>query len=122
MGDALVVDEHAIGNGIVVTDDGVDEFVDEGIGIEAEGLHREGHHLREKGGAGHVGVLGQPRLEAARDAAGLWHSAEAGGMLHHTLALGDRELAEKEVAFARSGGDPVGVSAAGVEKGRLRRP
>ena len=33
--DLLVVDEHAVGHRIVVADDRVDEFVDEGVGLEA---------------------------------------------------------------------------------------
>src|SRR5881397_1713632 len=44
----------------------------------------------------------------------------AGRMLHHPLALGDRELAEQKEALARGGGDPVGVAAPGVEERRLR--
>ena len=50
----------------------------------------------------------------------LRHSAHSGGMLHHPLALGDGKLAEQEKALTRSGGDPVGVAAAGIQKSRLR--
>jgi len=42
-------------------------------------------------------------------------------MLQHPLAFGDRKLAQQEETFARSGGDPVGVAAAGVQECRLRR-
>ena len=64
--------------------------------------------------------LSQPRFQTARDALRLRHSSQTGGMLHHPLALGDRKLAEQEEALAGSGGDPVGITAAGIQKGRLR--
>ena len=68
----------------------------------------------KKVGAGHVLVLGEPGVEARRDAVGLRHPADPGRLVHHPLALGDRELAEQEEAFARRGGDPVGIAAAGI--------
>ena len=117
--DALVVDQHAVGDRVVVADDRVHELVDEGVRLEPERLYRKRHHRREKGRTGHIGVLGEPRFETARDALRLRHSADTGGMLHHPLAFGDRELTEQEEAFARSGGDPVGVAAASIEKCRL---
>ena len=67
VGDALVVDQHAIGYRVIVADDRVHEFVDEGVRIESERLHRKRHHLREKGRAGHVSVLSEPRLKTAGD-------------------------------------------------------
>ena len=41
-------------------------------------------------------------------------------MLHHPLAFGNRKLAEQEEALAGGGGDPVGIAATGIQKGRLR--
>src|SRR6267378_7744580 len=66
-------------------------------------------------------MLGEPCLETSSDSLRLRHSADTGGMLHHPLAFGDRELTEQEEAFAWSGGDPVGVAAAGIKECRLRR-
>ena len=43
-------------------------------------------------------------------------------MLHYPLAFSDRELPEQEKAFARRGGNPVGVAAARIEKDGLRCP
>ena len=118
--DPLVVDEHAVGNGIVVADDRVDKLVDEGVGIELEGLDRELDHLGQEGRARHVLVHREPRVEAPRDPAGLRHASDPGAYLHHPLAFEDRELAEQEEALAWRGGDPVGIAAAGIEEGRLR--
>src|SRR5882762_3697424 len=66
-------------------------------------------------------MLGEPCLETSSDSLRLRHSADTGGMLHHPFAFRDRELTEQEEAFAWSGGDPVGVAAAGIEECRLRR-
>ncbi len=66
-------------------------------------------------------MLGEPCLETSSDSLRLRHSADTGGMLHHPFAFGDRELTQQEEAFARSGGDPVGVAAASIEECRLRR-
>src|SRR5215468_8565653 len=67
-------------------------------------------------------MFGQPRLQTARDALRLRHPAETSGMLHYSLAFGHRELAKQEVTLARSGSNPVGVTAAGIEECRLCRP
>ena len=96
--------------------------MDEGVRLKSERLYRKRHHCRKKGRTGHIGVLSEPRFETASDALGLRHSADTCGMLHHPLAFGDRELTEQEETFARSGGDPVGIAAAGVEKCRLCCP
>ena len=69
-----------------------------------------------------IRVLPEPRLQAPGDALGRRHAGDPGGMLHHPPALGQGELAEKEEALARLGGDPVRVAAAGVEERGLRGP
>ena len=120
--DPLVVDQHAVGHRIVVADDRIDELVHECIRLEAECLHREGDHRGEEAGARHLRMFFEPGIEPDRDALRLRHAAEAGGMLHHALALGDRELTEQEKAFARRRGDPIRIAAAGIEECRLRRP
>jgi hypothetical protein len=66
-------------------------------------------------------MLGEPGFETASDTLKLRHPTDTGGMFHHPLAFGNRELTEQEEAFARSGGDPGGVAAARVEECRLRR-
>ena len=118
--DPLVMDEHAVGNGVVVADDRIDQLVHEGVRLELEGLDRELDHLGQEGRARHVLVHREPGVEAPSDAAGLRHASDPGAHLHHPLAFEDRELAEQEEALAWRGGDPVGVSAAGIEEGRLR--
>ena len=120
MHDPLVVDQHAVGHRIVVADDGIDELVHEGVGLEFECFRRVWHHRRQERGAGHVGVLRKPRLETGGDTGGLRHSADAGRMLHHALALGNGKLAEQKERFARSGGDPIGIAAARIQERRLR--
>ena len=120
MGDALVVHEHAVGHRIVVADDRIDQLVHEGVGLEPEQLHRERHHRRQELSARRLLVLGEVRRQPVGDALSRGHAAEAGRMLHHPLALGDRELAEQKEALARGGGDPIGVAAPGVEERRLR--
>jgi hypothetical protein len=117
---ALVMDEHAVGNGVVVADDRVDKLVHEGVGVETERLDPKLDHLGEERRARHVHVHREPRIEASRDAAGLRHATDPGAYFHHPLAFEDGELAEQEEAFARRGGDPVGVAPSGVEEGRLR--
>ena len=119
MRNPFVVDEHAIGHWIVITNDGVHQFMDERIGLKPECLHCEGNHRGEEGGTWHLSVLLQPSLEAASDALSLRHSAETGRMLHHTLTFGDGELTEKKVALARSRGDPIGIATAGIQESRL---
>ena len=120
--DPLVVDQHAIRHRIIVADDRIDKFVDECIGLELEGLDRKLHHRGKKVGARHVRVLRKPCVEARRDALGLRHPADSGGVLHHPLAFGDGELAEQEETFARRGRDPVGIAAAGIQERGLCRP
>ena len=87
----------------------------EPVRVEAELLHGPGHECAEKVRAGHVGVLAEPGREPVRAARGLRHPTDAGWQIEHALALEDRELAEEEERFARRGGDPVRVAAAGVE-------
>src|SRR5215831_8065227 len=67
-------------------------------------------------------MFGEPRLQTARDALRLRHSAETSGMVHYSLAFADRELAKQEVTLARSGSNPVGVTATGIEECRLCGP
>ena len=38
MHDAFAVDEHAVGYRIIITDNGIDEFMDERVRFEAEPL------------------------------------------------------------------------------------
>src|SRR6202049_2671314 len=76
-------------------------------------------HFRKETGARHVGMLAEPGLEAGRNAISLRHSSDSGSMLHHTLALGHRKLAEQEKALARCGSNPVRITAAGIEEGSL---
>src|SRR4029453_5429920 len=90
------------------------------VGLEPEELHRERHHRGQERSTRHVLVLGEVRGEPVRDALRRGHSAEPGRVLHHSLALGDRELAEQEEALAGRGRDPVGIATARVEKRRLR--
>src|ERR1043166_8061313 len=120
--DLLVVGEHAVRHRIIVADDRVDELVHEGVRLELELLDCKRNHRREKLGSRHVGVLLEPRFQPRRDAVRGRHAADAGWVLHHALAFRDGELAEQEKPFPRRGGDPVGIAAAGVEKGGLRRP
>jgi len=120
--DPFVVDQHAVGDRVVVADDRVDEFVNEGVGLEAELLDGELRHFGKEAGARHVRMLRKPRGEPGGDAAGLRHAADAGWMLHHPLALGQRELSEEEEALTGGGGDPVGIAAASIEEGGLGRP
>jgi hypothetical protein len=114
--DALVVDEHAVGHGVVIADDGVHQLMHEGVSVELEGRDRERDHLREEGRAGLIGVLPEPASQAGGDALGRRHAGDAGGMLHHAPGLREGELAEQEEALARLGGDPVGVAASGIEE------
>src|SRR3982751_5587633 len=67
-------------------------------------------------------MFGKPGLETASDAIRLRHSADPGGMIHHTLALGKRELPEQEKSLARRGRNPVRIATARIEKGGLGRP
>ena len=105
--DLLVVDQHPVRHRVVVADDGVDQLVDEGIGVEAELLHRPRNHGGKDGSTRHVGVLRQPGLEPGRDAFLAGHAAHAGRQVEDALALGDRELAQEEEGLAGLGGDPV---------------
>ena len=75
MRDALVMDQHPVGNRVVVADDRVDEFVDEGVRLKLECLHRKRYHLPRGRRTGHVGVPDQPRVQTARNALGLRHSS-----------------------------------------------
>jgi hypothetical protein len=114
--DPFIVHKHAVGNWVVVTDDGVHEFVNKGIWLEPEFLNGEWHHCRKKRCTRHVSVFGKPCLQARGDTFGLWHSANSSGMFHHAFALGDRELTKQEVAFSRGGRNPVGIATSGIEK------
>ena len=113
--DLFVVHQHSVRHRVVIADDRIDQFVHELVGVEAELLHRPGHHRLQEGRARHVGVLGEPGFEAGRHARRLGHAANAGRKIEHSLALRDRELPEQEVPLARLGRDPVRVAAAGVQ-------
>ena len=43
--DLLVVYEHAVGHGVIVADNGIDQLVHERVRLEAEPVDRPGHHL-----------------------------------------------------------------------------
>ena len=43
--DALVVDQHAVGDRVIVADDRIYELVDKGIRLEPERFYRKRHHL-----------------------------------------------------------------------------
>src|SRR5690242_1373217 len=120
MRDAFVVDKHPVRDRVVVPDDGVYKLVNERVWFEPEFLHGECHHFLEEGGAGHIGMLGDPRPETRSDALGLRHSANAGRFIHDALALGNGELAKEEVTLTRGRGYPVWITATGVEECRLR--
>ena len=87
--------------------------------VEAELLDGKRRHRRKEIGAGHIRMFREPGLEPAGDAAGLWHSTDPGGMLHHAFALGHRELPKQEKSLAGRGRDPVGIAAAGVQESGL---
>ena len=118
--DLLVMDEHTVRHGIVVADDRVDKFVNEGIALERELRDREVDHLSQQGGAEHVAVLGKPRVEARSNAVLLWHSAQSRLDVHDTSGFGKGELAEQEEAVTWLGCDPVGIASASVQECRLR--
>jgi hypothetical protein len=121
MHDALVVDQHSIGNRVIVADNRIDKFMNECVAIKTEFLDGKLRHFRKEPGAGHVRMLAKPSLEAGRNAIGLRHSADSGRMLHHTLALGHRKLTEQEKPLARCGRNPVRIAAAGIKEGCLGR-
>jgi hypothetical protein len=93
--------------------------VDEGVRLEPESLHGEGDHRAEERSTGHIEMAGKPSFKPGGDTLLLRHSADSGGMLHRAPALRQGELTEQEEALTWSGGDPVRVSPAGVEEGRL---
>ena len=121
MHDPFVVDQHAIGNRIIVADDRIDEFVDEGIGSKPNFLTANCTIAERKPAPGMSECLREPGLEPGRDAAGLRHAADPGRMLHHALALGHGKLAEQEKPLAGRGSDPVRIAAAGIQEGGLGR-
>ena len=122
MHDPLVVDQHTIGNRIIVADNRVDEFVNEGVALKTEFFDSKLRHFRKETGARHVRMLAEPSPESGRYATGLWHSPDSGRMLHHALALGHCKLAKQEKPLAGRGSNPVRIAAAGIKEGRLAIP
>ena len=119
MNDLLVVHEHAVRHRIVVTDDAVDEFMHEGIRLEAELLDGKVDHRAKADGTGAVGVVCEPVVQACRNAGCLWHAADTRRQIHAPPALGDSELAQQKERLAWLGGDPVRVAAAGIQEGKV---
>ena len=99
-----------------------DEFVDERVTVKAEFLDGKRRHRGKETGTRHIRMLVEPGFEPTGNAAGLRHSTDPGGMLHHALALGHRELSQQEKPLARRGRDPVGISAAGIQESGLSGP
>jgi hypothetical protein len=114
------VDQHAVGHRVVVADDAVDQLVDELVRVEAEGRHGIGDRIAKEVRTGRVRVRAEPRGQAVGDAGFGRHAAET-ALVHHALALGNRELPEQEEPLARRGRNPVRVAAPRVEEcvGRL---
>ena len=117
----FVMDQHSIRDRVIVADDRVDEFVDEGVSVKSELLDGKLRHRGKETGSRHVRMFIEPSLEPAGDAAGLRHSTDPGRMLHHTLALGYSELSKQEKSFARRGSNPIRISPAGIQESGLSR-
>src|SRR5690348_6760754 len=67
-------------------------------------------------------MLCEPGVEPVRDAVCLRHSTNSRRPVHHSLALGDGELAEQEEPFTGCRRDPIRISTAGVQEYGLGCP
>ena len=120
MNDLLVVHEHAVRHGIVVTDDAVDEFMHEGIRVEAELRNGEANHRTKARGTGAVGMVCEPVIQSPRIYGRLRHAADTVQADPCFACSRDGELAEQKERLARLGGDPVRVAAASIQEGEVR--
>jgi hypothetical protein len=107
--------QHAVRDRVIVADDRLHKFVDDGVRLESKLLDRECDHIRKERGAGHLLVLNKPGIKTARNTLGLRHSTYTCGKIHHAFTFCDRELPQQEEPLARRGGNPVGIAATGRE-------
>ena len=61
----------------------------------------------------------EPIVQPCRNAGCLWHATDTRGQIHAPPALGDCELAQQKERLAWLGGDPVRVTSAGIQKGKI---
>ncbi|GLW68044.1 hypothetical protein Kpho02_03430 [Kitasatospora phosalacinea] len=112
--DLLGAGQHPVGDGVVVADGGVREFVQEGVAVEVEAVDGEAGAGGEQVDAGQFGVGAGELVVAGGDAVLFGHAAEVVGG-PDPAGLGEGEVAEGEHGLAGAGADPVGVAAARVE-------
>jgi hypothetical protein len=95
MRNLFAVDQHPIGNWVVVADDRIRQLEHKGICIESERLDTVVNHFRQEGGARVVGMLGKPRLKPCGNTAHLRHPRETRRwVVHGAPALGQSKLTE----------------------------
>src|SRR2546429_9855626 len=116
MHDPLVVDQHTIGNRIIVADNRVDEFVNEGVALKTEFFDSKLRNFRKETGARHVRMLAEPSPESGRYATGLWHSPDSGRMLHYALGFGLCMLTKQVNPLTATVSNPVLISLARYTK------
>ena len=113
----LGVSEHPVGRGVLVADDRVGKFVNEGIRVEPQLLDAVIHGFAQELDARPVWIPPHPGIKARGNAVLLGHPGQV-EQVQRAFGFLDRELAEREEGFARGGGGPVGIAPSGVEEER----